>query len=277
METSSLYSSSHPFAIELEFFDGPIDLLLHLVKRNELPIEKVSLAQVASQYLACIEQFRQLDLDIAGEYLVIAATLLSIKSSVLLNEPVQLEIDDQGNIIDPHAELLRKLKEAAVYKDGAAILGSRHLLDFDVFAPPSKLAGVEPPPVRLRPHDPMLLGIAFRKLVERVQETGVLEISFDSVSIVDRMMKVLDELKAADSPLSFAELVPDVQSKGSLIATFVALLELCKRGAIVVTQGDIFDEILIALSGQQFETTGLQSEFDAPPEDEVDTKSAVNE
>lgn len=254
--------SKAPFAVELDFFDGPIDLLLHLVKRNELPIEKVSLAQVTEQYLLCLEQFRRLDLDIAGEYLVIAATLVSLKSSVLLNEPVQLEIDDQGNVVDPHEELLRKLRDASVYKEGAQQLASRHLLDVDVFAPPSKLADVEPPPARLRPHDPVLLGIAFRKLVERVNQQGVIRISFENVSIVERMMKVLEVLKSSKTAKTFAELVPDLASKASIIATFVALLELCKRGAIAVSQNDVHDEILIGLSGAELQTFGLESEFE---------------
>ncbi|NMC63810.1 MAG: segregation/condensation protein A, partial [SAR324 cluster bacterium] len=84
---------SQLFNVSLPLFDGPIDLLLHLVKTNELPISKVSLAEVAEQYMQCLELMKSLDLDVAGEYLVIAATLLAIKSSFLLNEPVELVMD----------------------------------------------------------------------------------------------------------------------------------------------------------------------------------------
>ncbi|RIL11386.1 MAG: segregation/condensation protein A, partial [Proteobacteria bacterium] len=103
---------AHFFEVKLDVFDGPIDLLLHLVKQNELPIEKVSLAKVASQYLECLEKMRYFDLDVAGEYLVIAATLVSIKSSILLNQPVELVEDEEGNLVDPHEELLNRLREA---------------------------------------------------------------------------------------------------------------------------------------------------------------------
>jgi segregation and condensation protein A len=146
------------FKVVLEDYSGPIDLLLHLVKSNELEIEKLSLAHVASQYLECLDQMQKLDLEIAGEYLVIAATLLSIKSSVLLNEPVELVIDDDGNMIDPHEELLRKLREAAIYRDGAKQLESMDCLGLEVFAPPSQLKKFKPDSDVYADHNPMLLG-----------------------------------------------------------------------------------------------------------------------
>ena len=134
---------THFFEVELELFNGPIDLLLHLVKSNELPIEKISLAQVTEQYLHVIRNVEQFDLEIAGEYLVIAATLLSIKSSYLLNEPVQLVEDADGNLIDPHEELLYRLREAQVYKEGAEMLGGLDLLGVHVFSPPSRLKHIK--------------------------------------------------------------------------------------------------------------------------------------
>ncbi|MCB0334091.1 MAG: segregation/condensation protein A, partial [Bdellovibrionales bacterium] len=144
----------HFFEVQLAFFQGPIDLLLHLVKRNELSIETVSLAEVASQYLECLDKMRQFDLEVAGEYLVIAATLLAIKSSVLLDEPIELVEDEDGNLVDPHEELLRRLREAEVYKDGAQALGQRHMYGIDVFSPPSLLSKVKAPPSEIKDHDP---------------------------------------------------------------------------------------------------------------------------
>jgi segregation and condensation protein A len=85
------------FEVKLELFDGPLDLLLHLVKKKELPIEKVSLSEVTGQYLECIKSLRYYDVEVAAEYLVIAATLLSVKASVLLNEPVELVPDENGD------------------------------------------------------------------------------------------------------------------------------------------------------------------------------------
>lgn len=261
---SSVEDCTHFFEVRIDIFDGPIDLLLHLVKKHELEIEKVSLAQVATQYFECLERMRELDLEVAGEYLVIAATLLSIKSSVLLDEPPEMVIDEDGNVLDPHEELLARLREAQVYRDGARYLGARELLGVDVFSPPPGPVGIEPLPVRYRDHDPMLLGMAFRRLLDRVgSEQPGLIISVDSVSIVERMVGVLDTLRARGGSAPFEELIPDRTSRASMISSFLALLELCKRQAIVVRQSRTFDQIVISLVGSEQEVSEpLASEFD---------------
>jgi segregation and condensation protein A len=255
----------HFFEVKLEMFDGPIDLLLHLVKMNELPIEKLALAEITAQYLACIERARQFDLEVAGEYLVIAATLLSIKSSVLLNEPVELVEDEEGNLVDPHEELLRRLREAEVYRQGAADLSCREVLGVDVFAAIPSLSQFEPPPVTFKDHDPMLLGKAFAKLLQQAgSSVAEMTIRFEAISIVDRMMTVLDTLKKCGGRIVFYKLVPDLTSRSSIIGSFVALLELCKRQAIRVQQDESFKEIVIVLASAEVDATGLSSEFDQP-------------
>jgi len=251
------------FKVKLEFFDGPVDLLLHLVKQNELPIEKVALAEVAEQYLACVEAMRLIDLDVAGEYLVIAATLLSIKSSFLLNEPVELVPDEDGNLVDPHDELLRRLREAEIYRDGAGALGRLGCLGLDVFAPPSSLGGVEAAEPELLEHDPLLLGRAFRKLLEQAdRDSATYRILFEPVSIVERMMSILDLLKAEQKPLLFTRLIPDLRSRSQILSSFIALLELCKRQVICVTQDESFAEIYIALAAGEVDAETFTSEFD---------------
>ncbi len=260
---TNLYSFedyTHFFEVKLALFDGPIDLLLHLVKTNELPLEKISLAQVADQYMACLDQMGSVDLEVAGEYLVIAATLLSIKSSILLNEPVKLVLDDSGNLVDPHAELLQKLRNAEIYKDGAVKLGERHLLGFDVFAPSGELDEITPLPAPFKDHDPMLLGRAFRKLLERTGVEKEMTISVDSVTIVERMMTIVSFLDREGS-VPFYRLIPDMTSRASIISTFIALLELCKRNAIVVRQDESFKEIVIGRSEAEVEMN-FSSEFD---------------
>jgi segregation and condensation protein A len=269
---------AHFFEVRLDIFDGPIDLLLHLVKQNELSIEKISLSQVTSQYLMCIEAMRYFDLEVAGEYLVIAATLLSIKSSILLNEPVQLVDDGDGNLIDPHEELLRKLREAAIYRDGARALEARDLLGFDVFPASASLDEIEPPPVKYKPHDAILLGKAFKKIIERLErEKPGFSITIEHVSIVERMRSMLDMLEKNGGRLAFHDMFKDSATKGSVVASFVAILELCKRQVIVVQQGAIFEEIYIAVASNAdalssapvaitVDRESLSSEFDIEPE-----------
>lgn len=259
---------SHFFEVKTDLFDGPIDLLLHLVKSRELPIEKVSLAAVAEQYLACIEMMRQYDLEVAGEYLVIAATLLSIKSSILLNDPVEFVTDEDGNLINPHEELLMRLREAEVYKEGAGKLIDRPLFGVDVFPAPGALRHVEAPPVEYADHDPMLLAKAFRKLLAKAGEQKEYLITLDSVSIMERMMAVIDLLKKESGPIVFYKLIPDLTSRSSIIGTFVALLELCKRQVISVKQEDSFQDIGISLVVADVDVSALSSEFDIAAADE---------
>lgn len=267
--------NGHFFEVELDFFEGPIDLLLHLVKKNELPLEKISLYQITSQYLTCVEQMRHLDLEVAGEYLVIAATLLSIKSSILLNEPVQLISDDDGNLIDPHQALLDRIREAAIYKDGASLLGQKHMLGIDVFENLTTLRGVEGPPIEYQKHDPFLLARAFRKILGKMPaDIPPIEITVDSVTIVQRMVWIVDSLSKSGGKLVFEQLIPDLTDRASVVSSFLALLELCKRGAISVFQGDIFEEIIIASAST--DPLSFTSEFDTD-EDLSESRTVMNE
>jgi len=272
---------SHFFEVRLPVFNGPIDLLLHLVKQRELPIEKVALAEVASQYLQCVEIMRHFDLDIAGEYLVIAATLLSIKSCVLLNKPVELIEDEDGNLLDPHEELLRKLREAKLFRDSVAALNQRQLLNFDVFASPGTLDGVDAPPISYQPHDAWLLGQAFRKMLDRCgQEQAVLSIAVDQVSVVERMISIIDFLRKQGSWVEFENLIPSPPSRLSLIASFVALLELCKRQVIELRQEDIGGRISVALvsgfGADDLDELELSSEFDTEQSVEKEKKAGAS-
>lgn len=254
-EAISVPPSDAMFTVEVDHFLGPIDLLLHLVKKNELEIEKISLAYVADQYVECLQKMRSVDLEIAGEYLVIASTLLSIKSSVLLQEPVELELDEEGNLVDPHEELLMRLKEASIYLEGAAMLEDLPMYGREVFAPVSTISDLPTPPDSYRAHDPYLLGVEFKKLLEKRGEEEVrYQITLDSVSIVDQMMGVLELLKNAKAPMTFESLVMGTASgahlqRAYIVGTFIALLELSKRQVLLVQQDE--DEITVALKGQR--------------------------
>lgn len=260
--TESFEEYYHFFEVKLEQFSGPIDLLLHLVKQNELPIEKISLAQVASQYFQCIETMRYFDLEIAGEYLVIATTLLSIKSSILLNQPVELIQDEDGNLIDPQEELLRRLREAEVYRECAATLGSRDLLDMNVFSSPSSLGLFEEKAVTYIDHSPMILGKALKKLLEKAIEIDPYTVLFDPVTIVERMAGVLEVLKERGGRLAFEQVIPELYNRGTIIGCFLAVLELCKRGIVRVEQVENFNNIYVVLADETPLALELSSEFD---------------
>lgn len=259
-------TTAHFFQVRLTEFDGPIDLLLHLVKQNELPITKISLAQIADQYAHCLAEAADFDLEVAGEYLVIAATLLSIKAAVMLNKPVELMPDDDGNLIDPHEELLRRLREAEIYRAGAVRLGEMDLLGVSVFAPPPSLRQIKDISAAFADHDAILLGRAFSRALKRLNLDGrEYQITLEAVSVIDRMAAILDILRERGGELSLEDLLPELFDRAILIGTFIALLELCKRQVTTVRQEETYGEILVALaeSADQPDSPALfASEFD---------------
>lgn len=237
------------FEVKLDLFDGPIDLLLHLVKKRELPIEKVSLAEVTGQYLECIKALRYYDVELAAEYLVIAATLLSVKASVLLNDPVELVIDESGSLVDPHEELLRRLRELEAFRAAAGDLAGRPTLGSEVFAAPVKGVKIDPALIPLADHQSELLSEAFRRVIGRLAEKGqVFSITIDSVSVVERMRLVVDSIRTRGGSSTFSDLLGGAYDRTAAIGMFVALLELCKRRMIAVEQEGPLAEISIKLA-----------------------------
>ena len=246
---SSVEQYSRFFEVRLDLFDGPIDLLLHLVKKRELPIEKVSLADVTGQYLECIKALKYYDVEVAAEYLVIAATLLSVKASVILNDPVELIPDENGDMIDPHEKLLERLRELEAYRLAASDIGSRPALGHDVFAAPVKAAKIDPLLIPLASHESELLARAFQKVLQKLGEkSSVFSITIDSVSVMDRMRMVIDSLKFAGGATSFSGVLGGTRDRGVAIGIFIALLELCRRRMIAVVQEGPKGEIQIRLA-----------------------------
>ncbi|MCX6115516.1 MAG: segregation/condensation protein A [Proteobacteria bacterium] len=236
------------FEVKLELFDGPLDLLLHLVKKRELPIERVSLSDVTAQYLECIKALRYYDVEVAAEYLVIAATLLSVKASVLLNDPVELIPDDNGDLVDPHEELLRRLRELQAYRAVASDLAARPALGHDVFAAPVKATKIDPALIPLADHQSELLVQALQKVLTRLGEkAAVFAVTIDSISVIDRMRMVVDSIKVMGGRTTFWQIIGGVEDRSTAIGVFIALLELCRRRLISVSQAGPLGEIQVQL------------------------------
>lgn len=264
--------NSQVFSVSLDDFDGPIDLLLHLVKRQELPIEKLSLARVADQYLECINQTIGFDLELAGEYLVIAATLLSIKAALLLDPKSDqvIEFDDGPN---PHDELLRRLREAEVYQEAARLIGNKHFLGIDVFA--AEVGGratriANDTSVELAQHDSNLLVRALKRVVASIPQPVAITINWNRVSISERMQHFVEcLLQSPQREVTFAALLGEHLSLPVVVSSFIALLELCKRQVISVRQSGHEDEITIVLRDiagdmSEYSKKVSESEFDLP-------------
>jgi segregation and condensation protein A len=224
------------YAVKLAVFEGPLDLLLHLIRQNEVDITDIPIARIAEQYLATIELMQELDLDVAAEYLVMAATLALIKSRMLL--PGEAEEEEEG--VDPRADLVQRLLEYQRFKEVSEQLGSRLLEGRDVFAasPPE----LEPLPDVERPIAVSLVALleAFRRVLAKSGGTGRHEVLGEPVHVGDRMRVMMEALGRFES-LEFERLfeleAEPHPTRRLLIATFLALLELVRLGAVRVYQG----------------------------------------
>ncbi|MSM38458.1 MAG: segregation/condensation protein A [Geobacter sp.] len=225
------------YSVKVESFEGPLDLLLHLIKKNELDIYDIPIAIVTRQYLEYLEVMKELNLEIAGEFLVMASTLLQIKSKLLLPLPEE-EDSGEDEELDPRAELVRRLLEYQKYKEAAAGLAGRELLGRDVFTRTIPFvdesllpAGEEPLEIEL-----FELVDAFRRVLARIPVERFHEVVSESISVADRIGRILDLVQSRQS-VQFDDLFDDEEITRELaIATFLALLELCKLKTIKVSQ-----------------------------------------
>jgi len=238
VETAPFLDGFHEqYSVHLDKFDGPLDLLLHLIKKNELDIYDISIAVITRQYLDYIKLMKELNLEIAGDFLVMAATLLQIKSRQLLPQDELEEADDVEN--DPRAELVRRLLEYQQYKEAGMVIGARAILGRDVFArvaiePMLEAAQNEEGPLEVSLFD---LVDAFRALLIRIPAESFHEVApGDSLSIADCINEILSLLQEKET-IQFDDLVREEFTRERVIVTFLALLELTRLKLIRIFQG----------------------------------------
>jgi segregation and condensation protein A len=236
-QASALVRAGSPYAVKLPVFEGPLDLLLHLIRQNEVEITDIPVARIGEQYLEYLELMRELDLDVAGEYLLMAATLAWIKSRMLL--PPESSGED-GEEIDPRAELVARLLEYQRFKEVASDLGDRRLLGRDVFE--SQGPRPEPPPDLEREIEVGLFELleAFRVALKRAGPSGAAhEIEVETVTVRERMIFVMECLHARES-LDFDTILFEENgappTREFLVATFLAILELTRLAAVRLYQ-----------------------------------------
>ncbi|MBW6485416.1 MAG: segregation/condensation protein A [Syntrophobacterales bacterium] len=236
------------YEIKLDVFEGPLDLLLYLIRKNEIDIYNIPVALITSQYLGYLGEMRSLNLDLAGEYLVMAATLAHIKSRMLL--PVTDEGGDEEEGEDPRAELVKQLLEYQVYKEAARLLSARPLLERDVFklgAYPELLPDPEKMEMGLLEVDLFELVEAFRRIVAGLEVGEGLEFSTEKLSLAERINEIMEVL-AKKGQISFSELVIDRTHRKMVVYTFLAILELIKLRMAKVRQAAPFGEIRLFLA-----------------------------
>src|SRR3990172_11736852 len=223
------------YSVKTQAFEGPLDLLLHLIKKNEIDIYDIPIADITRQYLEYLEIMKTLNLDVAGEFLVVAATLLHIKSRMLLPVPEEPEQDEE----DPRADLVRQLLEYQNIKEAAFSLDKREILERDVFvrkAFPEELeAEGQQQDVNLEGLTLFELIEAFKKVIAELPEETVHEVFSERISIGDKISFILEALESEDN-ISFYDLLKGGRDRPEIVVTFLAILELIKLKMIKVHQ-----------------------------------------
>lgn len=230
-------------SVQLDQFEGPLDVLLHLIRSQELDIFDIPMAIITEQYLGILEVQKQLDLEVAGDYLVMASTLMQLKSRMLLPRP---EVDDEGNEIDPRAELAARLIAYEQYRMLAEELGERPLMGRDVFVRSifPEADDVERP---LPEGDLDALLLAFRSVLKRVGGEVRHQIFTETMSVREQMTVVLQGLRQGGMQLD--ELLRDSPGREALVTTVLAILELWRQQSITVVQNENYGAITLLPKG----------------------------
>ncbi len=224
------------YSVHLDKFDGPMDLLLHLIKKNELDICDISIAVITRQYLEFIRLMKDLNLEVAGDFLVMAATLLQIKSRQLL--PVDDQDDPETEESDPRDELVRRLQDYQQYKEAGMVIGARALLGREVF---SRTASEPVLAAAQNMEGPLEVSLfelvdAFRLLLQRIPAESFHDVApGDSLSIADCINEILSLLQEQDT-VQFDDLTRDECTRERVIVTFLAILELCRLKLVRIFQ-----------------------------------------
>jgi segregation and condensation protein A len=234
------------YKVKLEIFEGPLDLLLYLIKQDEIDIYEISLERITSQYLEYLQAFKELNIDIAGEFIVMAANLIYMKSRSLL--PVDQQAPDEDAAEDdPRWDLIRQLIEYKKFKEAAAELQVRALEQEQIFARSGASSGA----ALLAPLPLGEVGIfqlinALRTVIKRVEAREELrEIFGEHFTVSEKIDSILRRV-AGGVVLKFSELFAEMASRVEVVVTFLALLELIRLKQVRVTQVNPFDEIEIA-------------------------------
>lgn len=251
------------FRIALPNFEGPLDLLLHLIKEHRVDIFDIPLALITKKYLEHLERMREINLDIAGEFLVMASTLAHLKSRMLLPRQDVASAQEGAEVLavaeeteDPRAELVRRLLEYQKYKDAAEQLATQDLLGRDVFARnvPVEAVPIPEEEVGLQEFSVLKLVEALDRVLERLQPKLQHEVVRERVTLSEAILRVVERLRPHGQVL-FESLFTEEEtpSRQEVVITFLAILEMVKRRLIRVVQDEPLGPILLLPNGDALE------------------------
>jgi segregation and condensation protein A len=233
------------YKVKFEVFEGPLDLLLYLIKKEEVDIYEVNLTKLATQFIEYLELMRMLDLDIAGEFIVMAATLMYIKSRELLPKDQQVKADQEEDEDDPRWELIKQLIEYKKFKDAAAKLQRLEIEQENIYPRLGIRAEIEAAPLKRQEASIFDLLSALNNIIKRLTASPELwEIEEDRFTVSDKIEYILKVISEKES-VKFSTLFQDNTSRAEIIATFLALLELIRLKQVIACQREDFGEIEI--------------------------------
>ncbi|MBT8137912.1 MAG: segregation/condensation protein A [Gammaproteobacteria bacterium] len=255
-----LYIPPQALEVFLEAFEGPLDLLLYLIKRQNLDVLDIPIAEITRQYTRYIDMMQELQLELAGEYLVMAAMLAEIKSRMLLPRPIEADDDED----DPRAELVRRLQEYERFKNAAQDIDSLPRLERDVVVAEGHV--VERKVVQKLPDVALKeVLLAFRDVMQRAEMYAHHHVQREALSVRQRMTEILTSLQDVEFR-EFTALFDPREGRIGVVVTFIAILELIRESILEIVQAESFGPIHVKATGRS-----TQSAFEQPeqPEDET--------
>ncbi len=240
------------YKVQLDVFEGPLDLLLYLIKKDEVDIYNIPIERVTKQYMEYLSLMKLLDLNIAGEFIVMAATLMMIKSRILLPVDERPEMEDEEE--DPRWELVKQLVEYKKFKEAAAHLQQREYFQENIFTRGSDSGMVIEPEVGVGLGDVSLFDLisAFNEALKKIKVDDFGEIYDERFTVVDKIEFVLGTVRDKGKA-TFSSLFEKAASRNEIVCTFLAILELIRLRQLVAQQDGDFGEIVIA---QEFAEQG---------------------
>lgn len=238
-QVAEQFADSNAYHVTIDQFEGPLDLLLYLIKQNDLDIVNIPMAFITEQYLKYIDSMETIDVDVAGEFIVVAAELMQIKSQMLLPQLPNMEEEE----VDPRADLVRRLLEYQRYKEAAGTLQARHQLERDVYVPlsPERVPKDVEGPIDGNVY---YLITAFQKILKRVSMDKYHEVRVDRISVNTRIMAIVSELKIKKM-MTLDQMIPENPTRFDVVVTFLALLEMGRLRMIQIHQAGHREQIYV--------------------------------
>ncbi len=243
-KNTSTPASESPFAVTVgAVYDGPLDLLLDLIRKQDIDIYDIPIAKITAQYLAYVEHMKQLDVDVAAEFIYMASVLIHIKSKMLLPRDPTLSAEQQE---DPRTELVSRLLEHEKYKTAAQMLLQKQQIEEAVLTNPALKEfkhdeGAEPELAA----DVIDLVRVFREILERAKSKPVLNLNEETVTVSHMLDYLRRRLTFEDKPVRLKQVLRSVQTRHALVCAFLAVLELVRLQAVQLRQDKVFGDILI--------------------------------